>query len=72
MSIDLLLSMLFYYNSQFEKSYVYMNEFLKHKPVTEYLYFYACKDYISFRANTKDISMTFSVLNESIINVSKL
>lgn len=57
MSIDLLLSMLFYYNSQFEKSYVYMNEFLKHKPVTEYLYFYACKDYISFRANTKDISM---------------
>lgn len=56
MSIDLLLSMLFYYTGQFEKSYVYINEFLTLKSVSEYLYFYACKDYISFRAKTKDLS----------------
>jgi ribosomal protein S12 methylthiotransferase accessory factor len=56
-SIDLLLSMLFYYIGQFDKSYIYINEFLKQKPVSEYLYFYACKDYISFRAKTKDLSM---------------
>ena len=57
MSVDLLLSMLFYYIGQFEKSYFYMNEFLKQKPVSEYLYFYACKDYISLRAKAKDSAM---------------
>lgn len=57
MSLDLLLSMLFYYIGQFEKSYFYMNEFLKEKPASKYLYFYACKDYISLRANAKDPSM---------------
>lgn len=54
LTIDLLLSMANYKLGNVEKAYLYLKKYLKNKDVQDYLYFYACKDYLSLLKNGKN------------------
>ncbi len=47
MSIDLFLCMLCYKMGDNEKSYLYLDNYLKDKDAVNYLYYFGCKDYLS-------------------------
>jgi ribosomal protein S12 methylthiotransferase accessory factor len=63
-SIDLLLSMIFYRLRNIDKSYYYMNLFLKQKPSQDFLYFYACKDYLALQRQKENSTRTISYLEK--------
>jgi ribosomal protein S12 methylthiotransferase accessory factor len=63
-SIDLLLSMIFYRLRNIDKSYYYMNLFLKQKPAQDFLYFYACKDYIALQRQKEKSTRTIPYLEK--------
>lgn len=47
LTLDLFLNMAFYKLGNIDKAYFYLNNYLKDKEVKDYLYFYACKDYLA-------------------------
>ncbi len=76
LTIDLFLSMANYKLGNINKSYLNIKNYLKGKDVQDYLYFYACKDYLSLLNNNKDITeiqsyMTKFYHRELAIEVTK-
>lgn len=53
LTIDLFLSMASYKLGKIDKAYSYLKNYLKNKDVQDYLYFYACKDYLALLQNEK-------------------
>jgi ribosomal protein S12 methylthiotransferase accessory factor len=51
LSIDLFLNMAFYKLGNIDKAYFYLMKYLQDKDVQDYLYFYACKDYLALLKN---------------------
>ena len=51
LSIDLFLSMVNYKSGNIDKAYLYLTRYLQNKDVQDYLYFYACKDYLALLKN---------------------
>jgi len=51
LTIDLFLSMVNYKLGNIDKAYLYLTRYLQNKDVQDYLYFYACKDYLALLKN---------------------
>ncbi|WP_421920090.1 YcaO-like family protein [Marinifilum sp.] len=51
LTLDLFLSMANYKLSNIDKAYLHLKYYLKDKEVQDYLYFYACKDYLALLKN---------------------
>lgn len=51
LSIDLFLNMAFYKLGNIDKAYFYLMKYLQDKDIQDYLYFYACKDYLALLKN---------------------
>lgn len=55
LDIDYLLTLLFYKLNKINKAYFYLQEFLFNKDVKDYLYYFACKDYLALLIRNEDI-----------------
>ncbi len=51
LTIDLFLTLANYKLGNIDKAYLYLKHYLKDKDVQDYLYFYACKDYLALLKN---------------------
>ncbi|NVO12100.1 MAG: YcaO-like family protein [Bacteroidales bacterium] len=54
LTIDIFLSMANYKIGNIDKAYLYLKNYLKDKEVQDYLYFYACKDYLALLKNRRN------------------
>ena len=64
LTIDLFLSMANYKLGNIDKAYLYLKNYLKYKDVQDYLYFYACKDYLALSKNGKNKNETQSYMTK--------
>jgi ribosomal protein S12 methylthiotransferase accessory factor len=54
LTIDLFLNMANYKIGNIDKAYFYLNNYLKDKDIEDYLYFFACKDYLALLKNGRN------------------